>query len=110
MALAVDPDRAHAFGQSIVVGEDSPPVAVAAQGLGREKRSAADIGQSPCLASSVFSAQGLGRVLDDKQTVFLGYLLDPAVSAGQAEEVDRYDALGGQRPDVGCRLPVASGW
>ena len=87
--FAVHPDRLELICQIIVVCENSTPVAVPSQRFGRKKGRAADMAQTAGLAAPIFRPQGLGRIFDDPQTVFLSYGVDSVIVSRQAEEINR---------------------
>jgi len=90
----VDPDGIELGSQGRVVGEAHPPVAVAAQGLGREEGGAGDIGQGAGFFAFVFRAEGLCRIFDDEEAVIAGDGVYGVVIGAQAEEIDGDDTFG----------------
>jgi len=64
--FAVDPEGLYDPRQGVVVGEAHAAVAVAAQGLGREKGGAGDVCQGAGLFTAVTGTEGLGSVFDDE--------------------------------------------
>ena len=77
--------------QALVIGEHRPAVAIAAQGLGREKGGAGDLPKAAGFGPAVFRPESLGGVFDHEQAVFFGEIADLGVIGRLPEEVDRDD-------------------
>jgi len=87
-------------GKGVVVGEAHPAVSVAAEGFGGEERGAADVPERAGFFAFVLAAERLRGIFDDEQAVVAGDFLDRVVIGGQAEEIDRDDAPGGEGQGV----------
>ena len=91
LAAAVVAQDADLLGDGVVVGGDQAAVAEAAEVLAREEAVGAGIADAAGHASAVGGAEGLGAVLDDLQTVFLGDRADLVHVGRLAEQVHRQD-------------------
>ena len=97
---AVPAQEADLVGQGAVLSDHGPAVAEAAEVLRREKRIAADRPHRSGPASSVFRANRLGGVLDDRQIVPPRDVENRIHLGALAEQVHRHDRLGARR-DLG---------
>ena len=90
----MDAQGADDVRRSIVIGEDGTAVAVAAQGLGREKRGGGDISEGATLTALIRRAKGLGGVLDENEAVLLADGGDGVVVAGVTQNIHGHHGLG----------------
>ena len=86
-AFAVDAERADQRRRLVGVGEHRAAVAVAAEGLGREKRRARRVAESAVAFAVQHAAEALRRVLKEEQAVLFTHGGDRLMVGGQAEEI-----------------------
>jgi hypothetical protein len=105
---AMGADGAHGIGQGVVVGEQGSAVAIASQGLGREKGGAADKAGSAAGTAVAGSAETLGSVFDNGDAAGFGDGLDGFEVGHLSEQADRYNGLRarGDGPEEGIGVHV----
>ncbi len=97
LLAAVVGDSADALGQGGIGGEDGPPVAIAAERLGRKKAGGGDMADGARLATVLLRAEALGRVLDEFQPMLFREGLKRRVVGHLTKEVDSDDGSGARR-------------
>src|SRR5690606_9333651 len=91
-SLAMYPERPQQCGELPIVGKDGATVAVAAEGLGREKRRRRDLGQGAYLAAVPPGPEALRRVVHDPEAERGCGAADRLVIRRLAEQIDGDDA------------------
>lgn len=92
--LTVAGDLAHDFGQLVVVGEDRPAVAVAAQGFAGEEAGACNRRQIAAFAAFVSCSKALGGVFNDGYAVLSRNGVDGVKVGALAVQAHGHDGFG----------------
>ena len=102
-ALPMHANAAQGVGEIGVIGEDGAAVAVAAERLRREEAGRGDDAEAAEPPAPVGGAEGLGRVVQNEQSLGLGHRPDRIVVGALPEQVDGDDALRLEAEPLGGR-------